>query len=152
FLYMDKNELPTEDEQYEAYKTVLEQMNGQPVVVRTLDVGGDKEINYLDLPKEMNPFLGFRAIRFCLEHEHIFRTQLRGLLPASVHGNLKIMFPMIAPLDEFRQAKGIVLGEKASLRHQGGKIADNIEVGIMMELRAADIMAARFANEVDLSI
>src|SRR5699024_276823 len=79
FLYMDKNELPTEDEQYEAYKTVLEQMNGQPVVVRTLDVGGDKEINYLDLPKEMNPFLGFRAIRFCLEHEHIFRTQLRAL-------------------------------------------------------------------------
>lgn len=149
FLYMDKNELPTEDEQYEAYKTVLEQMNGQPVVVRTLDVGGDKEINYLDLPKEMNPFLGFRAIRFCLEHEHIFRTQLRALLRASVHGNLKIMFPMIATLDEFRQAKGIFLDEKESLQQEGVKVADNIEVGIMVEIPATAIMAEQFAKEVD---
>src|SRR5699024_587589 len=107
FLYMGKNQLPTEDEQYDAYQSVLEQMGDKPVVVRTLDIGGDKELSYLDLPEELNPFLGFRAIRFCLENENIFRTQLRALLRASVHGNLKIMFPMVATLEEFRQAKGI---------------------------------------------
>src|SRR5699024_8598499 len=149
FLYMGKSQLPSEDEQFEAYKEVLEQMDGKPVVVRTLDVGGDKEINYLDLPKEMNPILGFRAIRFCLEHEHIFRTQLRALLRASVHGNLKIMFPMIATLDEFRQAKGIFLDEKESLQQEGVKVADNIEVGIMVEIPATAIMAEQFAKEVD---
>src|SRR5690625_6497767 len=89
---MDKKELPTEDEQYEAYKSVLQQMGDKPVVVRTLDIGGDKELSYLELPKELNPFLGVRAIRFCLENEDVFRPQLRALLRASVHGNLKIMF------------------------------------------------------------
>src|SRR5699024_169270 len=112
FLYMGKNELPTEDEQFDAYKSVLEQMEGKPVVVRTLDIGGDKELPYLELPEEMNPFLGLRAIRLCLERDDIFRTQLRALLRASTYGNLKIMFPMIATLDEFRQAKAMLLEEK----------------------------------------
>ena len=112
FLYMGRDELPTEEEQFEAYKAVLEGMEGKPVVVRTLDIGGDKELPYLNLPKEMNPFLGFRAIRLCLRRAGIFRTQLRALLRASVYGNLKIMFPMIATLDEFRQAKAILEEEK----------------------------------------
>ncbi|AUI36010.1 phosphoenolpyruvate--protein phosphotransferase [[Bacillus] caldolyticus] len=149
FLYMGRSELPTEDEQFAAYKTVLEQMNGKPVVVRTLDIGGDKELPYLHLPKEMNPFLGFRAIRLCLEMQDMFRTQLRALLRASVHGNLKIMFPMIATLDEFRQAKAILLEEKEALLRQGVPVADDIEVGMMVEIPAAAVMADQFAREVD---
>ncbi|WP_096225603.1 phosphoenolpyruvate--protein phosphotransferase [Geobacillus sp. FJAT-46040] len=149
FLYMGRSELPTEDEQFVAYKTVLEQMNGKPVVVRTLDIGGDKELPYLHLPKEMNPFLGFRAIRLCLEMQDMFRTQLRALLRASVHGNLKIMFPMIATLDEFRQAKAILLEEKEALLRQGVAVADGIEVGMMVEIPAAAVMADQFAKEVD---
>ncbi|WJQ01174.1 phosphoenolpyruvate--protein phosphotransferase [Geobacillus stearothermophilus] len=149
FLYMGRSELPTEDEQFVAYKTVLEQMNGKPVVVRTLDIGGDKELPYLQLPKEMNPFLGFRAIRLCLEMQDMFRTQLRALLRASVYGNLKIMFPMIATLDEFRQAKAILLEEKEALLHQGVAVADGIEVGMMVEIPAAAVMADQFAKEVD---
>ncbi|NNU82380.1 phosphoenolpyruvate--protein phosphotransferase [Geobacillus sp. BMUD] len=149
FLYMGRSELPTEDEQFAAYKTVLEQMNGKPVVVRTLDIGGDKELPYLHLPKEMNPFLGFRAIRLCLEMQDMFRTQLRALLRASVHGNLKIMFPMIATLDEFRQAKAILLEEKEALLRQGVPVADGIEVGMMVEIPAAAVMADQFAKEVD---
>ena len=112
FLYMGRKQLPTEEEQYEAYKKVLERMKGKPVVVRTLDIGGDKQLPYLKLPEEMNPFLGLRAIRLSLEKEDIFRTQLRALLRASTVGNLKIMFPMIATLDEFRQAKSILEEEK----------------------------------------
>ncbi|MEN2768491.1 phosphoenolpyruvate--protein phosphotransferase [Ornithinibacillus xuwenensis] len=149
FLYMGKNELPSEDEQYEAYKSVLEQMGDKPVVVRTLDVGGDKELPYLDLPKELNPFLGFRAIRFCLENEHVFRPQLRALLRASVYGNLKIMFPMIATLEEFRKAKEILLEEKDNLRNEGHKVSDNIEVGIMVEIPSTAVIAKQFAKEVD---
>ncbi|EQB95972.1 phosphoenolpyruvate-protein phosphotransferase [Geobacillus sp. A8] len=149
FLYMGRSELPTEDEQFAAYKTVLEQMNGKPVVVRTLDIGGDKELPYLHLPKEMNPFLGFRAIRLCLEMQDMFRTQLRALLRASVHGNLKIMFPMIATLDEFRQAKAILLEEKEALLRQGVPVANGIEVGMMVEIPAAAVMADQFAKEVD---
>lgn len=149
FLYMGRSELPTEDEQFVAYKTVLEQMNGKPVVVRTLDIGGDKELPYLQLPKEMNPFLGFRAIRLCLEMQDMFRTQLRALLRASVHGNLKIMFPMIATLDEFRQAKAILLEEKEALLRQGVAVADGIEVGMMVEIPAAAVMADQFVKEVD---
>ncbi|MED5074496.1 phosphoenolpyruvate--protein phosphotransferase [Anoxybacillus geothermalis] len=149
FLYMGRSELPTEDEQFVAYKTVLEQMNGKPVVVRTLDIGGDKELPYLQLPKEMNPFLGFRAIRLCLEMQDMFRTQLRALLRASVYGNLKIMFPMIATLDEFRQAKAILLEEKEALLRQGVAVADGIEVGMMVEIPAAAVMADQFAKEVD---
>jgi phosphotransferase system enzyme I (PtsI) len=149
FLYMGRDQLPTEEEQFEAYKTVLERMEGKPVVVRTLDIGGDKELPYLDLPKEMNPFLGFRAIRLCLEMQDMFRTQLRALLRASVYGNLKIMFPMIATLDEFRQAKAILLEEKAKLQAEGIQVSDNIEVGMMVEIPAAAILADQFAKEVD---
>ncbi|OZU88729.1 phosphoenolpyruvate--protein phosphotransferase [Virgibacillus indicus] len=149
FLYMGKNELPTEDEQYDAYKTVLEKMGDKPVVVRTLDVGGDKELNYLDLPKELNPFLGFRAIRFCLENENVFRPQLRALLRSSVHGNLKIMFPMIATLEEFRQAKAILLDEKENLKNEGKEVSEHIEVGIMVEIPSTAVTAKQFAKEVD---
>lgn len=149
FLYMGKNELPSEEEQYEAYKSVLEQMGDKPVVVRTLDVGGDKELPYLDLPKEMNPFLGFRAIRFCLENEHVFRPQLRALLRASVYGNLKIMFPMIATLEEFRKAKEILLDEKENLKNEGHQVSDSIEVGIMVEIPSTAVIAKQFAKEVD---
>lgn len=149
FLYMGKSELPSEEEQFEAYKSVLEQMGDKPVVVRTLDVGGDKELPYLDLPKEMNPFLGFRAIRFCLENEHVFRPQLRALLRASVYGNLKIMFPMIATLEEFRKAKAILLEEKENLKQEGHSVSDDIEVGIMVEIPSTAVIAKQFAKEVD---
>ncbi|KIQ94991.1 Phosphoenolpyruvate-protein phosphotransferase [Anoxybacillus thermarum] len=149
FLYMGRSELPTEEEQFEAYKTVLEKMEGKPVVVRTLDIGGDKELPYLDLPKEMNPFLGFRAIRLCLDMQEMFRTQLRALLRASVYGNLKVMFPMIATLDEFRQAKAILLEEKEKLVAEGVPVSDEIEVGMMVEIPAAAVLADQFAKEVD---
>ncbi|OCA85619.1 phosphoenolpyruvate--protein phosphotransferase [Bacillus sp. FJAT-27225] len=149
FLYMGRDQLPTEDEQFEAYKAVLEGMEGRPVVVRTLDIGGDKELPYLNLPKEMNPFLGFRAIRLCLEEQGIFRTQLRALLRASSYGNLKIMFPMIATLDEFRQAKAILEEEKAKLIGEGATISDHIELGIMVEIPSTAVIADQFAKEVD---
>jgi len=149
FLYMGRTELPTEEEQYKAYKEVLERMEGKPVVVRTLDIGGDKELPYLNLPKEMNPFLGFRAIRLCLEEQEIFRTQLRALLRASSYGNLKIMFPMIATLDEFRQAKAILLEEKEALVKNGTEVNENIELGIMVEIPSTAVLADIFAKEVD---
>ncbi|MFF2157601.1 phosphoenolpyruvate--protein phosphotransferase [Paenibacillus chitinolyticus] len=149
FLYMGRDQLPTEEEQYKAYKAVLEKMEGKPVVVRTLDIGGDKELPYLQLPKEMNPFLGFRAIRLCLEREDIFRTQLRALLRASVHGSLRIMFPMIATLDEFRQAKALLLEEKAKLAAEGMPASDEIQLGIMVEIPSTAVMADQFAKEVD---
>lgn len=149
FLYMDKEQLPSEEEQYQAYKEVLEGMNGKTVVVRTLDIGGDKELPYLNLPKEMNPFLGFRAIRLCLEEQGMFRTQLRALLRASTAGNLKIMFPMIATLDEFRQAKAVLEEEKKKLVSEGISVSDSIEVGIMVEIPSTAILADQFAKEVD---
>ncbi|MBT2644823.1 phosphoenolpyruvate--protein phosphotransferase [Bacillus sp. ISL-41] len=149
FLYMDRDQLPTEEEQYTSYKAVLEGMEGKPVVVRTLDIGGDKELPYLNLPKEMNPFLGFRAIRLCLEEVDIFRTQLRALLRASVHGNLKVMFPMIATLNEFREAKAMLEEEKAKLIQEGIEVADHIELGIMVEIPSTAVLADQFAKEVD---
>ena len=149
FLYMGRDQLPTEDEQFESYKAVLEGLTGKPVVVRTLDIGGDKELPYLDLPKEMNPFLGFRAIRLCLEEQDIFRTQLRALLRASIYGNLKIMFPMIATLDEFRAAKALLEEEKQKLLAEGQKVSDEIELGIMVEIPSTAILADQFAKEVD---
>ena len=149
FLYMDRNELPSEDEQFEAYKAVLEGMNGKPVVVRTLDIGGDKHLPYLPLPEEMNPFLGLRAIRLCLERQDIFRTQLRALLRASVHGNLRIMFPMIATLEEFRSAKALLEEEKTKLLQEGRQVAEDIQVGIMVEIPATAVLADHFAKEVD---
>ncbi len=149
FLYMGRDQLPTEEEQFESYKAVLEGMAGKPVVVRTLDIGGDKELPYLDLPKEMNPFLGFRAIRLCLEEQDIFRTQLRALLRASSFGNLKIMFPMIATLDEFRSAKAILEEEKEKLLAEGQKVAEKTELGIMVEIPSTAVLADQFAKEVD---
>ncbi|MFP7171544.1 phosphoenolpyruvate--protein phosphotransferase [Terribacillus sp. 7520-G] len=149
FLYMGKSELPSEEEQFESYKAVLEQMGDKPVVVRTLDIGGDKELSYLQLPKEMNPFLGYRAIRLCLERDDIFRVQLRALLRASVYGNLKIMFPMIATLEEFRQAKAILLEEKDKLTAEGAEVSDSIEIGIMVEIPSTAVAAKQFAKEVD---
>ncbi|NSL52412.1 phosphoenolpyruvate--protein phosphotransferase [Calidifontibacillus erzurumensis] len=149
FLYMGRETLPTEDEQFEAYKTVLERMEGKPVVVRTLDIGGDKELPYLSLPKEMNPFLGFRAIRLCLDMKEMFRTQLRALLRASIYGNLKIMFPMIATIDEFRKAKAILNEEKERLKEKNISVSGQIEVGMMVEIPSSAVMADCFAKEVD---
>ena len=151
FLYMDSQDFPTEEDQYEAYKAVLEGMNGKPVVVRTMDVGGDKGLPYFDLPKEMNPFLGYRALRISISEtgNQMFRTQLRALLRASVHGKLRIMFPMVALLTEFRTAKGILEEEKAKLVAEGVAVADDIEVGIMIEIPAAAMLADQFAKEVD---
>ncbi|MFV5961408.1 phosphoenolpyruvate--protein phosphotransferase [Bacillus sp. AK25] len=149
FLYMGRDQLPTEEEQFDAYKTVLEKMEGKAVVVRTLDIGGDKELPYLQLPKEMNPFLGYRAIRLCLEEQEIFRTQLRALLRASTYGNLKIMFPMIATLSEFREAKAILLEEKEALVAAGTEVSDSIEIGMMVEIPSTAVIADQFAKEVD---
>ncbi|EES73932.1 phosphoenolpyruvate--protein phosphotransferase [Paenibacillus sp. MB22_1] len=149
FLYMGRTELPSEDVQFNAYKTVLEKMEGKPVVVRTLDIGGDKELPYLNLPKELNPFLGFRAIRLCLEQKDLFRTQLRALLRASVYGTLRIMFPMIATLDEFRAAKALLLEEKEKLQAEGVQVSDEIQLGIMVEIPSTAVLADQFAKEVD---
>ena len=151
FLYMNSSELPDEDTQFEAYKKVVEGMNGKPVIVRTMDIGGDKELPYLPLPDEMNPFLGYRALRISISEtgNQMFRTQLRALLRASVHGKLRIMFPMVALLTEFRTAKGILEEEKAKLVAEGVAVADDIEVGIMIEIPAAAILADQFAKEVD---
>lgn len=151
FLYMDSQDFPTEDEQYQAYKAVLEGMNGKPVVVRTMDIGGDKELPYFDLPNEMNPFLGFRALRISISEtgNEMFRTQIRALLRSSVHGQLRIMFPMVALLKEFREAKAIFEEEKANLKSEGVAVSDDIQVGIMIEIPAAAMLADQFAKEVD---
>ncbi|RHW47417.1 phosphoenolpyruvate--protein phosphotransferase [Bombilactobacillus bombi] len=149
FLYMDSAELPTEEDQFEAYKEVLEGMAGKPVVVRTMDIGGDKHLPYLPLPEEMNPFLGYRAIRISLDRQDIFRTQLRALLRASAFGQLRIMFPMIGTLQEFRKAKAILLEEMDKLKAEGVDYDANVQVGIMMEVPAAAILADQFAKEVD---
>ena len=149
FLYMESAQLPTEEEQFNVYKEVLEGLEGKPAVVRTLDIGGDKEIEAIDLPKEMNPFLGVRAVRLCFQREDIFRVQLRALLRASVYGDLRIMFPMIATVDEFRQGKAIFEEEKAKLIAEGVKVADKIEVGMMVEIPAAAVNADNFAKEAD---
>ncbi len=149
FLYMGRDSFPTEDEQFEAYKEVLERMEGKPVVIRTLDIGGDKELPYLEMPKEMNPFLGYRAIRLCLDRVELFKTQLRALLRASVYGNLKVMFPMIATIDEFLSAKNILLETKEELKRDEIEVSDDIEVGMMVEIPATAILADQFAKVVD---
>lgn len=149
FLYMNSAELPTEDEQFEAYKKAIEGMNGKQVVVRTMDIGGDKELPYLPLPEEENPFLGYRAIRISLDRQDIFRTQLRALLRASAFGRLAIMFPMIATVNEFKQAKAIFEEEKANLVAAGVKVSDDIEVGMMMEIPAAAMIADKLAKYAD---
>ncbi|MDQ0270677.1 phosphoenolpyruvate--protein phosphotransferase [Cytobacillus purgationiresistens] len=148
FLFMEKKRLPLEDEQFEAYKTVLQAMEGKPVIVRTIDIGGDKELPYLHLSKEMNPFLGFRGIRFCLGEQTILRTQLRALLRASAFGNLKIMFPMVAVIEEFRQGKAMFEEEKRKLVEEGITVG-NIELGMMVEIPSTALMVESFAKEAD---
>lgn len=150
FLYMNSTvDFPTEEEQFEAYKAVLEGMNGKKVVVRTLDIGGDKKLDYFSFPEEMNPFLGYRAIRFCLDRTDVFRTQLRALIRASVYGRLCVMFPMIATIQEFLDAKAIFEEEKAKLVSEGVAVADKIEVGMMVEIPASAVLADQFAKHAD---
>lgn len=149
FLYMNSAELPTEDQQFAAYKRALEGMKGKQIVVRTMDIGGDKHLPYLPLPEEMNPFLGYRAIRISLDRQDIFRTQLRALLRASNYGNLAIMFPMIATVKEFKQARAIYDEERAKLIKAGTPVADKIEVGMMMEIPAAAMIADKLAKYAD---
>jgi len=149
FLYMDRDSMPTEDEQFEAYKFVAEKLEGKPLVIRTLDIGGDKKLSYLPLPEEMNPFLGYRAIRICLDRTDIFKTQLRALLRASVFGNLKIMFPMIGSVEEFLQAKVIMKECADELTKEGIAFNKHIDTGIMVEIPAAAVIADEFAKHVD---
>lgn len=149
FLYMDRKTAPSEEEQFAAYKEVAEKMKNKPVVIRTLDVGGDKELDYLNLPKEMNPFLGYRAIRVCLDKVDIFKTQLRAILRASAFGNVKIMFPMISSVEELRAAKVILEEVKTELHSEKIEFNESLEVGIMIEIPAAAIISDLLAKEVD---
>ncbi|MDF9443540.1 phosphoenolpyruvate--protein phosphotransferase [Limosilactobacillus mucosae] len=149
FLYMSSDHLPTEDEQFEAYKKAVVGMKGKPVVVRTLDIGGDKPLDYLPLPEEMNPFLGYRAIRICLHRPDIFKTQLRALIRASEFGPVEIMFPMIATLAELRQAKAIYQECKDELQKDHPGLGDNVKIGMMIEVPLAALYADQLAKEVD---
>ncbi|MCM0649449.1 phosphoenolpyruvate--protein phosphotransferase [Clostridium swellfunianum] len=149
FLYMDRETMPTEEEQFEAYKFVAEKLEGKPVVIRTLDIGGDKKLPYLPMPEEMNPFLGYRAIRICLDRVDIFKTQLRALLRASAYGNIKIMFPMISSVSEFLKSKEILAECTEELRTEGKAFNEKLETGIMIEIPAAAIMADELAKHVD---
>lgn len=149
FLYMSSDHLPTEDEQFEAYKKAVVGMKGKPVVVRTLDIGGDKPLDYLPLPEEMNPFLGYRAIRICLHRPDIFKTQLRALIRASEFGPVEIMFPMIATLAELRQAKSIYQECKDELQKNHPGLGDNVKIGMMIEVPLAALYADQLAKEVD---
>ena len=149
FLYMDRENLPSEEEQFEAYKAVLEAMGERPVVIRTLDIGGDKKLPYLPLPEEMNPFLGYRAIRICLAQPDIFKVQLRALLRASIYGNLRIMYPMISCVEEVRAANEILNECKKELESEGISYSNDIQVGIMVEIPAAAVAADLIADEVD---
>lgn len=149
FLYMDSDTMPTEEEQFEAYKEVLEKSEGKRVIVRTLDIGGDKDLKYLNLEKEDNPFLGYRAIRICLREPEIFKVQLRALYRASSYGKLAIMLPMISSVDELRAAKDIINEVKEELKAEKVKFDKNVKVGIMIEIPSAAIMADELAKECD---
>jgi phosphotransferase system enzyme I (PtsI) len=150
FLFMDRTSMPTEEEQFEAYRKVASAMNGKPVIIRTLDIGGDKEIPYMGLEKDENPFLGYRAIRFCLDRkDDVYRPQLRALLRASAFGNIRIMVPMVTCLDEYRQAKALIEEIKKELDEASISYKKDIQVGIMVETAAASLMADVFAKEVD---
>lgn len=146
FLYMNSDQLPSEDAQFAAYKKVVMAMHGKPVVIRTMDIGGDKPLTYLPLPKEMNPFLGYRAIRISLDRQEIFRTQLRALIRAANYGEIRIMFPMIATLDEFRAAKQIFNEEQQRLVASGVSAAKTIQLGMMVEISASAISADQYPN------
>ncbi len=150
FLYMESTEdFPSEDDQFEAYKVVLQRAEGKRVVVRTLDIGGDKKLPYFEFDPEMNPFLGYRAIRLCLDRKDIFKTQVRALLRASVYGKLAIMFPMIATVNEFRDAKQFVMDTKEELKQEGVEVSDEIEIGMMVEIPASAVLADEFAKYAD---
>lgn len=150
FLYMGRDNFPSEEEQYNSYRTVAETLGAEkPVVIRTLDIGGDKELSYLELPKEMNPFLGYRAIRLCLDRQDLFKTQLRAILRASAHGNIKMMYPMIATLTELRAANAVLKEAQAELDAEGIAYNKDMEVGIMIEIPAAAIIADQLAKEAD---
>ena len=149
FFYLDRTDLPDEEEQYRAYKNVAEHMSPDSVVIRTLDLGGDKFMSQLKIPKEMNPFMGWRAIRFCLARPDIFKVQLRAILRASAHGNLKIMYPMISGIEEIREANKFLSEIKDELRREGIPFDDNVEVGAMIEVPSAAMTADILAKEVD---
>ena len=149
FLFMDRDTIPTEEEQFEAYKSVAETMAGKPVIIRTLDIGGDKEIPYLGLEKEENPFLGFRAIRFCLQRRDIYETQLRALVRASAFGKIKVMIPLVTGVDEFRQVKAIVADIMKEYDAAGVEYNKKLQIGVMMETPAACLMADVLAKEAD---
>lgn len=150
FLFMDRSAMPTEEEQFEAYKSVAEKLQGKPVIIRTLDIGGDKEIPYMGLAKDENPFLGYRAIRLCLDRkEDIYKPQLRALLRASAYGSIKIMIPLVTCIDELREAKVLIEELKAELDAEGIAYNKDIQVGIMVETAAASLIADIFAKEAD---
>lgn len=149
FLYLESRDWPGEEEQYAAYRQVLEAFGERPVIIRTLDIGGDKDLPYADFPEEENPFLGHRAIRFCLDRRDIFKTQLRALLRAGVHGNLWIMFPMVSSVSEVREAKALLAECREELKREGIPAAEKISVGIMVEVPAAAAIADILAREVD---
>ncbi|CAI1205117.1 MULTISPECIES: phosphoenolpyruvate-protein phosphotransferase PtsI [Serratia] len=149
FLFMDRDSLPTEDEQFQAYKAVAEAMGSQAVIVRTMDIGGDKDLPYMNLPKEENPFLGWRAIRIAMDRREILHAQLRAILRASAFGKLRIMFPMIISVEEVRDLKGEIETLKAQLREEGKAFDESIEVGVMVETPAAAVIAHHLAKEVD---
>mgnify|MGYP001013067460 FL=1 len=149
FLFMDRDQLPTEEEQFIAYKDVVEAMNGNLVILRTMDIGGDKELPYLDLPKEMNPFLGWRAIRIALDRREILNAQLRAVLRASAYGRLAVMFPMIISVEEIRELKSVIEELKVELRNEGKDFDENIQIGVMVETPSAAVNAKFLAKEVD---
>ncbi len=147
--YMDRDTFPDEDEQFEIYKKIGEALDGKPIIIRTLDIGGDKEVSYLNLPKEENPFLGYRAIRICLNETEVFKTQLRAILRASMFGNLRIMFPMISGIKELREAKKILKEVMVQMKDEGIEFKENIQIGIMIEIPSAAITSDTLAKEVD---
>ena len=149
FLYMDSEEMPSEEQQYNAYKEVAEKMNGKTVIIRTLDIGGDKELKYLKVEKEANPFLGYRAIRLCLDNLNLFKTQLRAILRASAFGNISIMFPMISSIEELREAKKVLEECKQELNEKGIDYNKKIKVGIMIEIPSAALISYSLAHECD---
>jgi phosphotransferase system enzyme I (PtsI) len=149
YLYMNRNDLPLEEEQFENYKSVLERTKPNSVIIRTFDLGGDKFISHLEIPYEMNPFLGWRAIRFCLQRLDLFKVQLRAILRASVYGNLKLMYPMISNVDEFRAANAVVNEVKQELTAEGVPFSENFEIGAMIEIPSAALTSDILASEAD---
>ncbi|TJX13713.1 phosphoenolpyruvate--protein phosphotransferase [Tissierella creatinini] len=149
FLFMDKDSCPSEEDQFLAYKEAAEKLGNRPLIIRTLDIGGDKDLFYLNLPKELNPFLGYRAIRLCLDQEDMFKIQLKAILRASSYGNVKVMFPMISSIKELRDTKSLINGIREELRKDNIPFNDDMEIGIMVEVPAVAIQSRKFAKEVD---